>query len=73
MKDLHAVLFTHFHVDHAADFPVLVKSSFFEDRTPPLPVFGPAGSSLFPSTTEFIKGPTVFANDLDCYPLPRNP
>ena len=56
MKDLHVVLFTHFHVDHAADFPVLVKSSFFEDRTRPLPVFGPAGSGLFPSTTEFIKG-----------------
>jgi len=55
MKDLHVVLFTHFHVDHAADFPVLVKSSFFEDRTRPLPVFGPAGSDLFPSTTEFIK------------------
>jgi len=56
MKDLDVVLFTHFHVDHSADFAVLVKSSFFEDRTRPLPVFGPARSSLFPCTSEFIEG-----------------
>lgn len=56
MKDLHLVLFTHLHVDHSADFPALVKSSFFEDRTRPLPVLGPAGSTLFPSMTEFTRG-----------------
>jgi ribonuclease BN (tRNA processing enzyme) len=34
--------------------PVLVKSSFFIDRTRPLPVLGPRGNDLYPSTTEFV-------------------
>ena len=55
MQDLDLVLFTHLHADHSADFPALVKSSFFEDRTQPLPVYGPTGNTLFPATTEFIQ------------------
>ena len=56
MADLDAVLFSHFHSDHSADFPVLVKSSHFEDkpRKRPLPVFGPSGSALMPSASEFL-------------------
>lgn len=55
MSDLDVVLFTHFHADHSADFPALVKSSYFEDRSRPLPVFGPPGNDRFPSTTEFLR------------------
>lgn len=55
MADLDLVLFTHFHADHSADFPALVKSSYFEDRQRNLPVYGPAGNTLFPSTTEFQR------------------
>lgn len=54
MADLELVLFTHLHADHSADFPALVKSSNFEERKRPLPVYGPAGNKLFPSTTEFV-------------------
>ena len=36
MTDLYVVLFTHLHVDHTADFPALIKSSYFEDRSKPL-------------------------------------
>lgn len=54
MADLDLVLFTHFHADHSADFPALVKSSYFEDRQRNLPVYGPAGNDLFPSTTAFL-------------------
>jgi ribonuclease BN (tRNA processing enzyme) len=50
------ILFTHFHVDHSGDLAPLVKSSWFEDRTRPLPVYGPAGSDFMPSTTEFVAG-----------------
>jgi Metallo-beta-lactamase superfamily len=32
-SQLDVILFTHFHVDHSADFPALIKSSWFEDRT----------------------------------------
>lgn len=55
MADLDVVLFTHLHADHTADFPALIKSSYFESRSKPLPVYGPLGNSLFPSTTEFVQ------------------
>jgi len=32
-SDLPAVLFTHFHTDHSADFPGLVKGSYFRGRS----------------------------------------
>ena len=38
MSQLDVILFSHFHVDHSGDFPVLIKSSWFEDRKRPLPV-----------------------------------
>jgi ribonuclease BN (tRNA processing enzyme) len=54
MSDLDAILFTHFHIDHSADFPALVKSAWFEDRKRPLPVYGPTGNEFMPSTREFV-------------------
>lgn len=55
MSQLDLLLFTHFHVDHSADFPALVKSSWFEDRNRPLPIYGPPGNDFMPSTTEFVS------------------
>lgn len=54
MSQLDVILFTHFHVDHSGDFPGLIKSSWFENRTRSLPVYGPPGNEFFPSTTEFV-------------------
>ena len=48
-------LFSHFHIDHSSDFPALIFSSWFEDRSRPLPVYGPPGNEYIPSTTEFIN------------------
>jgi ribonuclease BN (tRNA processing enzyme) len=56
VAQLDAVLFTHLHIDHSADFPALIKSSYFEERELPLPVYGPPGNENFPSTTEFVAG-----------------
>ncbi len=56
INDLQAVLFTHFHVDHSADFPALIKGSFFTGRDVDLPVYGPAGNGLMPGTHEFLSG-----------------
>ena len=56
MSQLDVLLFTHFHVDHSADFAALIKSSWFEDRRRPLPIYGPPGSDVMPSTTEFVSG-----------------
>ncbi|HTU51472.1 MAG TPA: MBL fold metallo-hydrolase [Acidobacteriaceae bacterium] len=54
MSQVDVFLFTHFHVDHSGDFPALVFSSWFGDRKRPLPIFGPSGNSIMPSTTEFV-------------------
>jgi len=54
MSQLDVLLFSHFHVDHSADFSALVKSSWFEDRSRPLPIYGPPGNDFMPSTTEFV-------------------
>ena len=54
MSELDVLLFTHFHVDHSADFAALIKSSWFEDRKRPLPIYGPPGNDFMPSTTEFV-------------------
>lgn len=54
MSQLDVILFSHFHVDHSGDFPVLIKSSWFEDRHRPLPVYGPEGNDFMPSTVEFV-------------------
>ena len=55
IADLDAILFTHLHADHSADLPALVKASFFEDRTRPLPVYGPPGNRFMPSTVGFVR------------------
>jgi len=56
VAQLDAILFTHLHIDHTADFAALIKSSYFEERKQPLPVYGPAGNASFPPTTEFVAG-----------------
>jgi ribonuclease BN (tRNA processing enzyme) len=54
VEQLDAILFTHLHIDHTADFPALIKSSYFEERKQPLLVYGPGGNADFPATTEFV-------------------
>jgi ribonuclease BN (tRNA processing enzyme) len=55
MSDLDLILFTHFHVDHSGDFAALIKSSWFEERKRPLPIYGPGGNDFMPSTVEFVS------------------
>ena len=55
MSQLDVILFSHFHVDHSGDFPALIKSSWFEDRKRPLPIYGPPGNDFMPSTREFVS------------------
>jgi len=54
-NDLDVVAFSHFHVDHSADFPVLVKGSYFSPRLRPLAILGPDGNQLMPSTVGFVQ------------------
>lgn len=55
MSTVDVFLFSHFHIDHSGDFPALVFSSWFGNRTRPLPVYGPSGNQYMPGTTEFVR------------------
>jgi ribonuclease BN (tRNA processing enzyme) len=65
MSQLDVLLFSHFHVDHSGDFSALIKSSWFEDRKAPLPIYGPVGNDFMPSTTEFVSD--LFGNKHGAY------
>ena len=54
-KDLEAIAFSHFHIDHAGGLPALVKGGFFLDRKTDLPILGPDGNKIMPSTTAYLK------------------
>jgi ribonuclease BN (tRNA processing enzyme) len=54
LEDLDAILLSHLHVDHSADLPALLKSSYFGNRNHDLFVYGPTGNKLMPATTEFV-------------------
>jgi ribonuclease BN (tRNA processing enzyme) len=65
MADLDVVLLTHLHADHTADLPALIKSSWFEERKRPLPLYGPPGNRLMPSTVTFVR--TLFDGTRGAY------
>ena len=65
-EDVELILFTHFHVDHSADFPTYIKGSYFTERTQTLRVVGPSGNALLPSATEFVK--RMLGSKIGVYP-----
>ncbi len=65
IADLDLVLLTHLHIDHTADLPALLKASFFTSRTRDLPIFGPYGNGVMPTTEVFIE--RLFKNDVGAW------
>jgi len=55
LNDLDVIAFTHFHIDHSADFPAYIKGAYFTHRNSDLKIFGPEGNDLLPSATEFVN------------------
>lgn len=55
IEDLALLALTHFHADHVADVPALVKSGFFSDRTAALRVSGPGAGGDYPSVAQFLR------------------
>ena len=53
-RDVDMMLFTHFHVDHSADFSAYIKGAFFTERSKNLAVFGPTGSNFVTSAKQFV-------------------
>ncbi len=54
-SNIRALLYSHFHVDHALDFPGYVKASYFTDRDQDLTLVGPSGNAFMPSAREFLQ------------------
>jgi len=55
IADLDVILLTHLHVDHTADLPALLKSSFFTRASGKLHIYGPEENDFMPSTKSFVK------------------
>lgn len=54
LEDLDLIAITHFHADHVADLPALVKAGYFSDRTRALPISGPNGAGDYPGLKAFL-------------------
>ncbi len=65
VQSLDAVLISHFHADHVADLPALLKSGSFESRDRPLTVVGPSKNQFFPGLYEFLRA--TFDKDNGAY------
>lgn len=53
--DLDVILLTRLHTGRTLDFPALVEAALREARERPLPVYGPVGNRLNPSTVTFVR------------------
>ncbi len=53
-EDLDAIVLTHLHADHSADFPSFIVGSRDLGRERPLTVLGPEGGDSFPDTKTFV-------------------
>lgn len=54
-NEVKIILFSHFHVDHSADFPAYIKSAFFSDRNQDLLIYGPPGNRIVASAQDFVS------------------
>ena len=54
-EDLDFVGLSHFHTDHSADFPALLKSGSFSKRQRPLFVSGPGANGQFPGLEDWLQ------------------
>ncbi|WP_338029166.1 MBL fold metallo-hydrolase [Francisella halioticida] len=65
IEDLEMINMTHFHADHSADLPAILKGAYFSDRKENLPLSGPTHLDLFPSATYFLQ--RVFGKEHGSY------
>jgi ribonuclease BN (tRNA processing enzyme) len=54
-ESLDFVGLSHFHTDHSASFPALLKSGSFSNRERSLVVAGPDGSEIFPGLNAYLR------------------
>ncbi|WP_367989043.1 MBL fold metallo-hydrolase [Vibrio sp. NTOU-M3] len=54
LEDLDFLGLTHFHTDHVAAVPALLKGGYFFNRDDPLDIAGPKAGSAFPSLSGYM-------------------
>lgn len=54
-EDLDFIGLSHFHTDHSADLPALLKSGYFTGRERSLSIAGPDGSDIFPGLKSYLQ------------------
>jgi ribonuclease BN (tRNA processing enzyme) len=60
-RTLEAILISHFHADHVADLPAILKSGSFARGDATLAIAGPSGNPYFPGLRDFLRA--LFAAD----------
>jgi ribonuclease BN (tRNA processing enzyme) len=55
-EDLDVIALSHYHTDHSAELPALLKSGYFSRRERPLVVSGPSAGGPFPGLAAFLSG-----------------
>ncbi|MGR5091909.1 MBL fold metallo-hydrolase [Vibrio maritimus] len=71
LEDLDLLAISHFHTDHVADLPAILKGAYFFNREDALDIAGPEAGSAFPSLTGYMdamfnkeKGAYAYLNGL---------
>lgn len=54
LEDVDFIGISHFHTDHSADLPAILKNSVFFSQEKDIDIAGPQGSDDFPSLTQFM-------------------
>lgn len=55
LEDLDFIGISHFHTDHSADLPAILKGGYFLASSHKLRLVGPTGDANFPAMTTFFK------------------
>lgn len=54
LEDLRFIGISHFHTDHSADLPAILKGAYFLQAPSSVTLAGPTGNADFPSMTDFF-------------------
>jgi ribonuclease BN (tRNA processing enzyme) len=60
LEDLEFIGISHFHTDHSADLPAILKGGYFISAPHSIVLSGPSGNDNFPSVTAFFE--TLFGD-----------
>jgi len=55
LEDIDFIGISHFHTDHSADLPAILKGAYFLGSTHKVALVGPSGNANFPSMTAFYQ------------------